>query len=78
MNRTPEAADHPRTRKDLFRAAARWGLSDDAAPWFVYGEARSVTSHTSNDDEAARVYRVTTCFAAAARALLERLEAAND
>ena len=25
-NRTPEDADHPRTRKDLFRLAARYGL----------------------------------------------------
>ena len=47
-NRTPEDADHPGTRKDLFRLAARYGLVADPAPWFAYGDARNLTSHTYN------------------------------
>jgi len=36
-NKTSEEAEHPRTRKDLFRMAARCGLIDDPLPWFAYG-----------------------------------------
>lgn len=78
LNRTPEDADFPRTRKELFRLAARAGLIEDPAPWFVYAEARNLTSHTYNDEEAARVYDVARRFAGDARHLLSRMEAAND
>src|SRR5690349_7728183 len=45
-NRSPEDADQPRTRKELFRMAAREGLIDDPLPWFDYGDARNLPSHT--------------------------------
>ncbi len=77
-NAESEEAARPRTRKDLFRMAARWGLIDDPIPWFRYAEARNLTSHTYNEDEAARVYAVARSFLGDARALLARLEQAND
>lgn len=77
-NRGPEDADFPRSRNELFRLAARYRLIPDPTPWFGYAEARNLTSHPYNDDEAARVYGVTRRFLADARILLARLEAAND
>jgi nucleotidyltransferase substrate binding protein (TIGR01987 family) len=78
LNRGPGDADLPRTRKELFRLAARHDLVDDPTSWFAYAEARNLTSHTYNDEEAARVYQVTQRFLADAKTLLNRLEAAND
>ncbi|MHB8765813.1 MAG: HI0074 family nucleotidyltransferase substrate-binding subunit [Deferrisomatales bacterium] len=77
-NGAPEDADHPRTRKELFRLAARRGLVADPLPWFAYGDARNLTAHTYNEDQAAAVYETTRQFAIDARSLLQRLEAAND
>ncbi|MFO8071833.1 MAG: HI0074 family nucleotidyltransferase substrate-binding subunit [Polyangia bacterium] len=77
-NRTPEAADNPRTRKELFRSAAREGLVRDPVEWFRFGEARNVTSHIYDEDKAAEVHGVAAEFAAEARFLLEQLEARND
>ena len=77
-NATPEDADHPRTRRELFRLAARHGLIDDPVPWFEYGDARNLTSHTYNEDQAAAVYATVERFAVDAKSLLGRLEAAND
>lgn len=48
-NLAPEDADHPRTRKELFRIAARHGLIADPLPWFAYAEARTITSHTYDE-----------------------------
>ncbi|MGB0680544.1 MAG: HI0074 family nucleotidyltransferase substrate-binding subunit, partial [Polyangiales bacterium] len=47
INRGPGESE-PRTRKDLFRNAARAGLIADPIPWFRYAEARNTTSHTYN------------------------------
>jgi nucleotidyltransferase substrate binding protein (TIGR01987 family) len=77
INRSPEQAD-PRSRKDLFRLAAREGLVADPEPWFEYGEARNLTSHTYDEATAERIYAVAVRFVADARDLLARLEAAND
>ena len=77
-NRTPEDAEHPRTRKDLFRLAARYGLVGDPEPWFVYGDARNLTSHTYNEARAVSVYETAKDFLGDAKYLLERLKAAND
>lgn len=77
LNRTPEDAD-PRTRKDLFRIAARAGLIADPEPWFEYGEARNLSSHTYDEGTADRIYAVSVRFAPDARDLLTRLESAND
>ena len=45
-------AENPRTRKDLFRMAARYGLIKDPLSWFEYNDARNVTSHTYNESQA--------------------------
>ena len=77
-NRTPEEADHARTRKDLFRLAARCGLIADPLPWFAYAEVRNLSVHTYNQKEADTVYSLVESFARDARYLLERLRERND
>lgn len=77
-NQKPEDADHPRTRKDLFRAAARYGLIPDPVVWFLYGDARNLTSHIYDQRQANEVYEIAKQFAPDARALLDRLESLND
>lgn len=77
-NRVPEEADLPRTRKELFRLAARHGLIPDPLPWFEYGEARNLTSHTYDKSQADLVYAAAGRFIPEARALLARLEKLND
>ena len=73
-----QEADYPRTRKELFRLAARSGLVNDPQPWFSYGEARNLTAHTYNAAKAEAVYEVAKGFLGDARILLERLEKRND
>jgi len=77
-NKTPEDADHARTRKELFRMAARYGLIADPTPWFAYGEARNITSHTYDEETAEAVYETSLKFVADAKFLLEQLEKFND
>ncbi len=77
-NRSPEDADHPRTRKELFRLAARAGLIADPLPWFEYGDARNLTSHTYDAKQADIVYRAAENFAIDAKDLLSRLQERND
>ncbi|MDI6794112.1 MAG: nucleotidyltransferase substrate binding protein [bacterium] len=77
-NRAPEDADYPRTRKELFRMAARHTLIEDPLPWFEYGDARNMTAHTYNEDKAQVVYEAAIRFVSDAQYLLGRLEAMND
>lgn len=77
LNKTPEDAD-PRTRKDLFRQAARFGLIEQPVRWFEYGDARNITSHTYNESKAAWVFEVAMRFIHDAKYLLRQLEALND
>ncbi len=77
-NAVPEEAEHPRTRKDLFRAAARLGLVPDPEPWFVFGDARNMTSHAYDETQADYVYAIAQQFLPQARELLDRLTKAND
>jgi len=77
-NLTPEDADFPRTRKELFRIAARHGLIADPLPWFAYAEARNITSHTYDEAAAEKVYRTAQRFIEDARYLLDQLEKRND
>lgn len=74
-NGVAEEADHPRTRKELFRLAAEAGLVDDPVRWFAYGDARNLTSHTYDGATADRVVAEAVRFVVDARALLDRLEA---
>ena len=63
----------PQTRRDLFRAAARAGLIADPQVWFVFHEARNLTAHTYNDENAAKVIDAARHLLPAARSLLEAL-----
>jgi len=77
LNKTPEDAD-TRTRKDLFRMAAHYRLISDPIPWFEYGEARNITSHTYDEVKAKSVYDVAVRFIDDAKYLLKQLEISND
>jgi nucleotidyltransferase substrate binding protein (TIGR01987 family) len=77
-NRTPEDADHPRTRKELFRLAARYGLITDPLPWFEYSDARNLTSHTYDAKQAEVVFAVAGHFSIDAQYLLKQLKERND
>ena len=77
LNRFPEDAE-PRSRKDLFRMAARYGLIKDPVPWFRYSEARNLTSNTYDESKAKEVYDTAVRFCVDANALLSELQATND
>ena len=77
-NVSPEDAEHPRTRKELFRIAARKGLIQDPAPWFEYAEARNMTSHTYDEGSALSVFETSREFVSDAETLLRKLEELND
>ena len=77
-NRAPEEADLPRTRKELFRVAARNGLISDPLPWFEFGDARNQTAHVYDSDQAAEVYQAARRFLPYAEELLKRLKERND
>lgn len=77
-NASPTEADFPRTRKDLFRQAARAGLLDDPVPWFGFGDARNLTSHTYDGETALDVCEAARRFLPQAKALLARLADRND
>ncbi|MBI1390963.1 MAG: nucleotidyltransferase [bacterium] len=78
LNVSPEDADNPRSRKDLFRHAARLGLIEDPARWFSYAEARNLTSHTYDDHAAESVYETAIKFVRDAESLVNELERRND
>lgn len=77
-NQNREEASLPRTRKELFRMAARYGLIKGPLPWFEYGDARNLTAHTYNEDKAEIVFKQAVQFVDDARYLLEQLERLND
>lgn len=62
-----------RTKRDLFREAARVGMIDDPIPWFAFHEARNQTSHTYDPEIAVRVFAPAKPFLAQARVLLGHL-----
>lgn len=77
-NRSPEEAEAARSRKDLFRVAAKVGLIADPLPWFAFGEARNLTSHTYEAEHAEEALRAAEAFLPEGLALLQALEARND
>ena len=77
-NRSTAEATDPRTRKDLFRMAARDGLIRDPLVWFEYGDAHNLTSHAYNRAKADIVFQAAVRFLPDAKYLLERLESRND
>jgi nucleotidyltransferase substrate binding protein (TIGR01987 family) len=78
LNVAAEQAEFPRTRKELFRLAAQYGLIKDPVPWYSYGDARNLSSHTYNEEMAGEVFETAVKFAEDARYLLERLREHND
>ncbi len=62
-----------RTKKDLFRVAARMDLLADAAAWIDYYEARNMTAHTYDGAVAGQIYRLAAPLARDARLLLQGL-----
>lgn len=63
-----------RTKRDLFREAARLGLIETPEKWFTYYEARNATSQTYNQEIANRVYRQALEFFHEALVLLNQLK----
>lgn len=78
INASPEEADFPRTRKELFRMAARQGLILDPLVWFEYGNARNLSSQTYDEDQAVIVFEAAVRFLPDARKLLDELRSRND
>lgn len=62
-----------RTKKDIFREAARLKLVADAEAWIGYYESRNEASHIYNPDVAAAVFDAARRLPADARALLSAL-----
>lgn len=77
-NADVEEAEYPRTRKELFRLASRFGLIKEPLSWFSYSDARNLTSHTYDEDKAESVYETAVGFIKDARYLLDRLQERND
>ena len=66
-----------RTKKDLFREAARLRLVADAGSWIGHYEARNETSHSYNVEIAKKVAEEAKVFLPDAIALLESLRHAT-
>lgn len=77
-NAVAEEADFPRTRKELFRMAARSGLIVDPLPWFDFSDSRNRTSHTYDSGNALAAFGMATAFLPYARELFAALAARND
>ncbi len=77
-NQIQEEALHPRTRNELFRMAARYGLVSDPLPWFEFGKARNLTSHTYNESNAVAVHDTVERFLPYALEFLQRIQEQND
>ncbi len=66
-----------RTKKDIFREAARLKLITDAEAWMGHYEARNETSHVYNVEIAKQVFERAQMFLPDAKALLESLHHAT-
>ncbi len=73
-----EQAERPRSRKELFRLAAQYGLIKDPLIWFSYGDARNLTSHTYDENTAESVFETAMDFIKDAKDLLKKLEENNE
>ncbi len=65
-----------RSKKDLFREAARLALIQSAEAWIGHYEARNVTSHSYNARMAQQVFERAQLFLVDAKSLLAELQ--ND
>jgi nucleotidyltransferase substrate binding protein (TIGR01987 family) len=66
-----------RSKKDIFREAARLKLIDDAASWFEHYEARNSTSHEYDQETAKKVYAQALVFLPDVKKLIAVLKDAN-
>lgn len=62
------------SRKELFRIASQNKLIEDVEKWFVFHEARNLTSHDYDGIKAEDVFKIALTFPEYARKLYERLE----
>lgn len=62
------------SRKELFRIASQNKLIEDVEKWFIFHEARNLTSHDYDGIKAEDVFRIALTFPTYARKLQERLE----
>ncbi len=62
------------SRKELFRIAAKNKLIEDVEKWFIFHEARNMTSHDYDGIKADDVFNQAIIFPACAKKLQERLE----
>lgn len=62
------------SRRDLFRQAARHSLIEDPAIWFAYHEARNLTAHTYDENNARKVVALLKQFTKDAGKLLTALK----
>ncbi len=76
VNVSPEDAE-PRTKKDLFRLAAKKKMINNVEDWFEFAEARNAVTHTCNESKAEYVYEVALKFLPASKALYQELESNN-
>ena len=60
--------------RHLFRVGAERGLVQDVEAWFDYRERRNITSHTYDEEKAARVFDALPAFAGHAEELLGQLK----
>ena len=77
QNINPEDAE-PRTKKNLFRLAAKKKMIDDPKHWFEFSEARNQVAHTYNEKNANYVYEVALAFLSSVQLLYKELSAHND
>ncbi len=77
VNISPEDSE-PRTKKDLFRLAAKKQMIVHPENWFEFSEARNHSAHTYNEKSANYVYKVALEFLPACKLLLKELESHND
>jgi len=74
----PEDVELLRTRRDMFRHAAKQGLIEKSETWFEYGDARNMTAHTYSDDKARIVFETALKFLPDVQYLLKQLKERND
>ena len=65
------------TRRELFRTAAQQRLIDDVDPWMLFHEARNLTSHTYDRQNAEQSFEAACRFLPLVTALLQQLREHN-
>ena len=60
--------------KELYRIAAKHSLIDNLDNWFRYHQARNITSHSYNEDNAEEVYGIAPDFLQDARNLFIKIQ----